>query len=590
MRSPMLPLKAFAPIALTLVVSASAVRAQDAPRIAYPVEGQAVRGEITARFEGIPDGGYLIVKLDGQFRQATAQSQFTLNTLREYGDQDGTHRLSVTSIDASGRARGTTEISFEVANSRVDPTQQGVLLRHWTVADRVSQDVQRYRVFAESNADIDSGQSAGGGGGGSAGGRGGGGGGRGGPGGGSGGDSGGSGGEFIPAPLDFQVLALVRRVVRDVAMLDGAANIRYAVAQAFERQRFSEGGAGGGAAGGSGLGAGGGGRGGGGRAGGGRSGGKSKGSSGPPVKAPWNYEETRIPGTRQSTRRDAFDPSPEVGQYFVKMIKSSGEEINATRKQPTIALADLLPTFPREKVFPGSTWFTSMTFVGELSTRAPLNVRDVAMTFSNFDTIVTPAGQRIRCAKLESYGQLSENDARELAGKLHANDGGGGAGGGAGGRGGASGGASASGAGGAGGVAGAGGEDADPTEDITTARTKLSRILWFDIAGRRVIRAEDTINTYYEAESSQAGEGGAGGSGGGAPGGFPGGGEEGGGAAAAGPTKVTYNLRVTTYLDDTIPDSTDTYNGGAGTAHGAIPGARDQSPVREPNLDRARRP
>lgn len=66
--------------------------------------------------------------------------------------------------------------------------------------------MQQYRVFAESNGLVDDGQSKGGGGGGGAA--------MGGGGGAGGGDGGGD--NWIPAPLDWQVSALMRRVVRNI--------------------------------------------------------------------------------------------------------------------------------------------------------------------------------------------------------------------------------------------------------------------------------------------------------------------------------------------------------------------------------------
>jgi hypothetical protein len=123
-----------------------------------------------------------------------------------------------------------------VANSQVDVAAEQVRLRNWTNADRINPDVQRYRVFAESSATISGGTAAGGMGGGPPGGMGG----MAGMGGppGMGGMSGmGGGGGYIAAPLDWQVDMLIRRIVRDVQMLDGSANIKLNVKESFHRQR-----------------------------------------------------------------------------------------------------------------------------------------------------------------------------------------------------------------------------------------------------------------------------------------------------------------------------------------------------------------
>ena len=234
-------------------------------------------------------------------------------------------------------------------------------------------EVKRFRIFAESNAVIE--EPSGGGGGGSAGG--------------GGGESGGGGAESEPAPLDYQISALVRQVVRDVEMVDGSANIRTVVDRAFERQREGEESGAGGEGGGSGGSSGGGG---------------SKKSSGP-GKAPWNPD---------------WLVAQEAGKYYVKMIQPSGVEINATRKQPTIALGDLLPTFPLGEVRPGSTWETSMTMIGELAERTPINIRNAPITFTSREDLVTPGGVTINCAKLESRFSLPTDQATTTAKTLAA--------------------------------------------------------------------------------------------------------------------------------------------------------------------------
>src|SRR5690606_11672063 len=156
---------------------------------------------------------------------------------------EGTHKLTLTAINAGGKRVDEKTVTFEVANTRVDTGGEAVLLRHYEDWMRTDPNVQRYRVFAESNAIVDSGQGAGGGGGGGAAG-------------GAAGGGGEGGAEWIPAPLDWQVSALMRRVVRDIGGWSDtrltptksdditSANIRTVVQEAFQRQRESESGSG----------------------------------------------------------------------------------------------------------------------------------------------------------------------------------------------------------------------------------------------------------------------------------------------------------------------------------------------------------
>jgi hypothetical protein len=289
-------------------------------------------------------------------------------------------------------------------------------------------------------------------------------------------------------------------------------------------------------------------------------------------------------------------PARETGQYYVKMIKPTGEEINATRKAPSIALGDLLPSFPQGDVRPGSTWETQMTMISELAERTPLNIRNAPMTFTSLETVTTPGGFPRECAKLESRFQLPASQAKEEAEKLAAKIGSNG-GGASGGEGGSSGASSA----GSGSSGAAGGAGAAP--EVKNARVRVSRVLWFDIKGHQVLRSEDVVDTNFEMESATAGAGATGGSaGGGYPGGavgrpsmggYPGSGGSsamgglagamGGATAPAEPTKVAYNQKITTWLDDTVPPPTDQFNGGAGTAH-----SRDSVP--DLSIDRINKP
>ena len=261
-----------------------------------------------------------------------------------------------------------------------------------------------------------------------------------------------------------------------------------------------------------------------------------------PVKAPWNQDAKGAP---------LWNRASETGKYFVKMIEQNGTEINATRKASTIAIADLLPTFPDSAVRPGSTWETNMTILGDLSSRKGVNVT-APITFTAYDTILTPGGSSRRCAKLESRFRLPENLAKQIAANLGNKVGTGGAAGGGGGA------APAPGGGGD-----AGGADTSLLpEDIQVARTDVARVLWFDMDKNQVVRSEDTIKSYFEIPPAATDAGG-----GGAPTAGAGGGADGAAAEPAEPTKVNYNLKVTTWFDDRVPAPNVFYTGGLGTAH-----------------------
>ena len=524
----------FSPGFLLLVLSVSAF-AQDID-IQFPQEGQLVRGQITVRYSGIPDGGYAVIKIDNVFSSATAQNTFALNTFPPTFAKDGKHTITVIGMNAGGKKVGDKTVTFEVANNKVESGGESVLLTHYVDAMRLESDVQRYRLFAESNATMEGGAGSG-------------------AEGGAGVEGGGEmGGSWIPAPLDWQVSALMRRIVRDVGMYSdkkaqggSSANIRTIMQEAYQHQRISEqsgekaGDVGGGGA-----------------VGGAVTSRSRRGKKGPPVKAPW---------------KPLWEQAPEIGQYFVKMIEPSGKEINATRKATTIALADLLPTFPDSAVRPGSTWETRMTFIGDLSSRQPVNV-SVPITFTAFENVQTVSGSNRRAAKLESRFQMPADLAKKMAINLLLQGGGPSVGG------------TETGAGASG---DAGSKDAAKTwnklpldelqeymESITTVRTSASRVIWFDIQNHRVIRSEDAINTYFEYEALGGDDsmgGGAGGTGGGGAG-------EG---AEAGPQKVTYNLAITTWLDDTIPAPTASY-----TASGGLPRSRDNAT--DPTIEKMIKP
>ena len=544
------------------VLYIGAISARADITISEPANGATVRGEINVRFSGIPDGGYAIVKVDGNFAQATSQSSFTLNTfdpqsfgVSQNGQTDGQHQISITGVDASGKSTSTATVSINVANNQVDVTAPSVLLTHWVPADRLDENAQRYRIFAESDAIISSPQgSAGGGAPGAM------------PGGmpdasaAGGGASATSSASWIPSPLDWQYSALLRRVVRDVGLYNGAANIKISIAEAFQRQREGQGGGAGAAGAGDMPGA----------------PGITNTSTTDAAPANTSGVATKAPWAK------TWQVAPESGTYFVKTIEPDGEEINATRKKRTIAVTDLLPLFPKEKVQPGSRWETLMTFLSDLSTRNPFNVK-VPITFTGYEDIKLPSGQVRHAAKLESRFTLNQDQNGSVVTKMAAGLAvhGGIAGGGTGA---AAGGAADAGIGGAMGTTGAStgaNEDAQieaMEENIASATIRASRVIWFDVDLHRVLRSQDQINTFFEMKQPAQSQGAAGA---GAPpglGAMPG---EAGAtpAAPAEPTKVNYTMNVVTWYDDTVPPPTDQYNGGKGTAH-----SKDN--VQEPSLSK----
>lgn len=521
-------------LSLPLLASASLVQAQDAaPRILFPQPNQDVRGEISARYENIPAGGYAIIKVNGQFKTASAQESYVLDTIgdRVTFPDDASYTLEITAMNAGGRAVGTSSVKFNVANQKVAGGSESVRLVHWIPQDRLHDGVQRYRVFAESNADITDPAATSGSGGGS---------------GSSGPSGGGAGGatSYLPAPLDWQVAILMRREVRDVYGFEGSANIATVVSQAQQHQREGAGASAGGAGGASSA----------------PAPHKKRGSAaaGPAalVKGPWTA---------------TWMQGPEFGKFYVKSIKPTGDEINATRKVTTIAIADLLPTFPSVQVRPGSTWQSRQSFLSDLSTREPIDTQG-AITFTAYENIQTPDGQSRRCAKLESRFPLPDDVSKRIAAKLGSKVGsaGGGAGGGAG---------ASSPSGGSmlsGGGAGAAADSLLP-EDIEVATFKIARVIWFDMDKHQVVRSEDTLNAYFEIPPASTGDA----SGGGSIGGGSAGSAEGGAAAMpTEPIKVNYRMNVTTWLDDRIPAPSIPFNGGAGTAH-----SRDN--VKDVDLTRA---
>ena len=104
-------------------------------RITYPKDNEKVRGEITVRWEGISEGSYAMVRIDGQLRSATAQPEYTINTMPPNFPEDGPHIISVTSINAAGKRTGEARVTFIIANKEVDPDAEAVALVHWKPTD-----------------------------------------------------------------------------------------------------------------------------------------------------------------------------------------------------------------------------------------------------------------------------------------------------------------------------------------------------------------------------------------------------------------------------------------------------------------------
>jgi hypothetical protein len=141
---------------------------------------------------------------------------------------------------------------------------------------------------------------------------------------------------------------------------------------------------------------------------------------------------------------------------------------------------------------------------------------------------------------------------------------------------------------GAGAQAGAG-VGAAASAEISVARTHVRRIVWFDIAGRRVLRSEDYVDTYYEEEQAAQAMGGMGGApsmgpppGFGPSGGFGGpfgaggpGGPGGDGDGASRTHQSQLQLARSEVSRRHCSSSTDQFTAGAGTAH-----ARDSVRIR----------
>ncbi len=531
------PLLAFGATVAAPQVARAQVVGEGGVAIAYPLPNNTLSGASKIMFSGIPDGGYASIYVDltptnksESFRLATTQTSYELDTAAL---SDGKHTLTIVSFSASGRQVGSSNVTFNVANAgSAGVSEDSVRLVNWTKSDVINPKVQRFRIFAISDATITGGSGSES----ESGSR-----------GGDGGSEGAATSDTVtlkPAPLDHQVDILVRRAPRDVGMVDGAANIRLIVQEGFVRDR--EGGGSGGSGGSSGT---------------------SDLDAYPPGykgKGNWMKEWKR---------------SIESSQAYTKMIKQSGEEINATKKPSTLPLGDILPTFPDYAVQRGATWNTDLTFVGELTKRDPLRLASVPTSLVGFENVSTPAGFERRCARVE-VSKLSLPDgtamaiARALQTEAFSGSGSGGGG-------------SSSGGGGSSG--GQGGSATKPPV-IVNYRATLTRTIWFDIAAHQLVRAEDTVDAYFE-EVDKTGTGRSGSSSSSSDDGVLTGADaigidpslrrrRGGASVKKVPKSVTYNMRVVKFLDDRSPNPTGKWTGGLGTAH-----TRDST--REPSLTKA---
>ena len=481
--------------------SAHAQVVVDPVNVAYPQPNNTLTGAAKLLFSGVPDGGHVGIYIDltetnkvTAFRTATNQGTYNLDTSSL---SDGPHTLTIISFSATGREVARRNVTFKVLNAgSAGVSEDSVRLINWSRQDVINPKVQRYRVFATSDATIVGDEST------------------------SGSSSSSSSGsdaedKTIPAPLDKQVDLFIRRAVRDVGMINNSANIRLVVQEAFERGRKDS---------------------------------EQNSSSGSLRRKKQTYNGKAPWGN--------WLKAPENSQAYTKMITQDGREINATRKLASLPLGDLLPSFPNYRIQPGATWNSDILIVGELTKREPIRLREVPMSFSGLDNIQTPAGVERRSAKIEvATYNLPDHIALKIARALQTEAGGGGAGG-----------------TGVGASSNSGESEAELPE-ITISRADITRTIWFDIAANQLLRSEDTINAYYEEVATQGKDSANVSS-------SVLGSSEKSASVSAIPKSVTYNLRVVKFLDDRLPNPTNTWNGGAGTAH-----SRDS--VRDPSIAKA---
>ena len=122
---------------------------QGSIRILEPKPNESVRGEMKAVFERpFPNQGYVIVRLDNEFKEATAEQDYLINTRKL---TDGPHTLTIDVRDDRGRPIGTTSVTFKVANDTADTTGPGIQLQHWDYSHYIpTKRLLRYRVWADA--------------------------------------------------------------------------------------------------------------------------------------------------------------------------------------------------------------------------------------------------------------------------------------------------------------------------------------------------------------------------------------------------------------------------------------------------------
>jgi len=348
-----------------------AASAQDL-QILFPQEGQQVRGTIKVQYTGIPEGGYAIIKLDGNFFTATSLNTLVLNTFPPIFI-DGTHRLTIAAINEGGKKLSEKTVSFEVANTRVEVGGEQIPLRHYVNDMRKINYTDRYRTYGETNV------------------------------------------EFGPidapvifccnddpsyiyqwAPLDVQFGAMMRRIVRDVNLYHdfkgegfSSANIATSVKEASQRQRIR---------------------------------------TPPPNFAPAVKEEWD--SWAAAAEAGYFRSEMTLANGETVNAKRREPPIALVDFLSTFPHD---PVAPDSTVSPGSTWATQMTFFKELVKReslttppagVPLPEEPARMTFTGFENYVTPHFEKIiptpregnrRTAKLEAQFELPQDEAEALA-------------------------------------------------------------------------------------------------------------------------------------------------------------------------------
>ncbi|PIX41630.1 MAG: hypothetical protein COZ56_11550 [Armatimonadetes bacterium CG_4_8_14_3_um_filter_58_9] len=512
--------------------------------IIEPQPGAAVKEELTVTVaKAHPGEGYVIYKVDGVFREASSEVQYTLDT-KEL--TDGEHTVLVEDHDGTGAIVGTAEVKFTVANkiAAADATTSAVPLFHWDYQQFLDKEITTYVLWAQGIAASAKKKAPA-------------------PVGGAGGGEQGQQGPDVIV-LDRQLSLKIRQIIRDVSV-DGTANVRTIVEGGHERWRHYEqaamdpeepptfAGAGGWCFSGGGA-------------------GKKEGAGGPagaaapaagagggeamamaePVKV-WDGEGSceLCEEHKESGLPPIWCPSAEVGRTYTKKIHKSGKEVNATRKYDVwpyehgarFAMSELQPMFDDRPVRPGDQWQSAMTFVCELAERRGINAT-VPLKFLGFEW----QGGR-KTAKLQTEFDMPETQAKEVAmvcidfvGAGQAPE--------TGAEGGGAGGGLPSGA-------FQGTNKKKPPRFISPPRVHVKRVIYFDYARKKILRTEDNINSRFAFKPPKQAAGAMGG------GMAQGGGMAGGGGGASQPAEPeswSYNVTIITQLDESPAEPTPIYN------------------------------